>query len=192
MQEMKEMRVWSLAWEDPLEEGLQFTPVCLSGESHGQRSLTGYSSKGRTELNTAEATWHTTWEALCSLVSNYTHLLSFLIHWGPHDLLPLYFSLKCFISRSFHPGPSAQVSAQKSSLAHWWHLHYHLFRGALPFQTQSVSDTSTTFMSVYLNDLLVWFPYLSLICLTQGFSISAVLTWWGRWFFIGEGASPVH
>ena len=29
--------------EDPLEEGRQPTPVFLSGESHGQRSLAGYS-----------------------------------------------------------------------------------------------------------------------------------------------------
>ena len=27
--------------EDPLEEGMQLTPVFLSGESHGQRSLVG-------------------------------------------------------------------------------------------------------------------------------------------------------
>jgi len=29
--------------EDPLEEGLAPTPVFLPGESHGQRSLVGYS-----------------------------------------------------------------------------------------------------------------------------------------------------
>ena len=35
----------SLGWEDPLEEGMatQPTPVSLPGESHGQRSLAGYS-----------------------------------------------------------------------------------------------------------------------------------------------------
>ena len=30
-------------WEDPLEEGMATTPVFLSGESHRQRSLAGYS-----------------------------------------------------------------------------------------------------------------------------------------------------
>ena len=35
----RETRVQSLGWEDPLEEGMVFLP----GESHGQRSLTGYS-----------------------------------------------------------------------------------------------------------------------------------------------------
>ena len=46
-------------WEDPLEKAQQPTPVCLPGESHGQRSLEGYSPWGRTELGTAEETEHT-------------------------------------------------------------------------------------------------------------------------------------
>ena len=33
----------SLGREDPLEKGMLPTPVCLPGESHGQRSLVGYS-----------------------------------------------------------------------------------------------------------------------------------------------------
>ena len=43
---MQEMRVLSLGWEDPLGEGMQPTPVFLPGESHGQRSLAGYSPLG--------------------------------------------------------------------------------------------------------------------------------------------------
>ena len=43
MQELQETQIQSLGWEDPLEEGAwQPSPVCLPGESHGQRSLTGY------------------------------------------------------------------------------------------------------------------------------------------------------
>ena len=34
-----ETPVWSLGQEDPLEEGMQPTPVFLPGESHGQKSL---------------------------------------------------------------------------------------------------------------------------------------------------------
>ena len=34
------------------------TPVFLPGKSHGQRSLSGYSPWGLTELDTTEATWH--------------------------------------------------------------------------------------------------------------------------------------
>ena len=47
MQEMQERRVQSLGWEDPLEEGMATpSPVLLPGESHGQRSLVGYSPWG--------------------------------------------------------------------------------------------------------------------------------------------------
>ena len=40
------MYIRSLAWEDPLEEEWQPTPVFFSGKSHGQRSLVGYSPWG--------------------------------------------------------------------------------------------------------------------------------------------------
>ena len=38
----QEMQVWSLGQEDPLAEEMS-TPEFLSGKSHGQRSLAGYS-----------------------------------------------------------------------------------------------------------------------------------------------------
>ena len=50
---MRETRVQSLDWEDPLEKEWQPTPVFLPGEFHGQRSL-GYSPWGHTELDTIE------------------------------------------------------------------------------------------------------------------------------------------
>ena len=37
--EMQEIQVQSLSWEDPLEKGIQQTPVFLPGEFDGQRSL---------------------------------------------------------------------------------------------------------------------------------------------------------
>jgi len=42
-QETQEIQVRSLGWEDPLEKGRQYTPVFLTKELHGQRSLAGYS-----------------------------------------------------------------------------------------------------------------------------------------------------
>ena len=39
---IQEPRVHFLGQEDPLEKGMPPTPVRLHGESHGQRSLTGY------------------------------------------------------------------------------------------------------------------------------------------------------
>ena len=46
VQETRETRVWSLGREDPLRRKWQSLQVCLSGESHGQRSLAGYSPWG--------------------------------------------------------------------------------------------------------------------------------------------------
>ena len=51
---MQETRVQSLAQEDPLEKEMQPTPVFLPAESHGQRSLVGYSPGGRKELDMTE------------------------------------------------------------------------------------------------------------------------------------------
>ena len=51
------MRVRSLGWEDPLEgRAPQPTPVFLPGESHGQRSLAGYSPLNHKESDTTEST----------------------------------------------------------------------------------------------------------------------------------------
>ena len=51
---MRVTRVRSLGWEDPGRREWQLTPVFFSGESHGRRSLAGYSPRGRKELDTTE------------------------------------------------------------------------------------------------------------------------------------------
>ena len=51
---MREAWVRSLGQEDPLEKEEQPTPVFLPGESHGRRSLVGYSPWGRKESDTTE------------------------------------------------------------------------------------------------------------------------------------------
>ena len=56
MQEMQETRVQSLGGEDPLEEGMATHSVFLPRESHGQRSLAGYSPWGCTESVMTEVT----------------------------------------------------------------------------------------------------------------------------------------
>ena len=55
---MQETQVQSLSQEDPLEEGMQTTPVFLPGEFHGQKSLGGYSPLGHKELDTTERLRH--------------------------------------------------------------------------------------------------------------------------------------
>ena len=46
---IQESRVQSLGGEDPLEKEMATTPVFLRGESHGHRSLEGYSPWGHKE-----------------------------------------------------------------------------------------------------------------------------------------------
>ena len=46
MQETQETRVLSLGQEEPLEEEMAAHSSVLAGESHGQRSLEGYSPRG--------------------------------------------------------------------------------------------------------------------------------------------------
>ena len=55
---MWEARVQSLDGEDPPGEGTG-TTVSLPGESHGQRSLVGYSPWGHEELDMTEQLTHT-------------------------------------------------------------------------------------------------------------------------------------
>ena len=57
------MWVQSLDREDPLEVGMQHTPLFLPGESHGQRNLGsgggGYGRLGCKESDMTEVTQHT-------------------------------------------------------------------------------------------------------------------------------------
>ena len=46
--------VQALTQEDPLEEGMQPTPVFLPGESHGQKGLVGYSPWSRKTSDVTE------------------------------------------------------------------------------------------------------------------------------------------
>ena len=52
--ETQEMWVQFLGLEDPLEEGMATHSVLLPGESHGLRSLAGYSPMGHKELDMTE------------------------------------------------------------------------------------------------------------------------------------------
>ena len=61
---MQETQVLSLGREDPLEKEWQHTLVFLPGESHGQRSLVGYSPWGGKESDTTE----------CAHAHTHTHM----------------------------------------------------------------------------------------------------------------------
>ena len=74
---VRKTRVPFLGREDPLEKGMEPTPVFLPGESHGQRSLVGYSpwchkESGMTEwLTISLLYWEvTTWMGLSKEVAS--------------------------------------------------------------------------------------------------------------------------
>ena len=72
---MQETRVRSLGWEDLLVKGMATTPLFLPRESHGQRSLAGYSPWGRKESDTTKQLSH------FSMIKQYTHIeLSYSQH----------------------------------------------------------------------------------------------------------------
>ena len=52
------MQVRSLGWEDPLEEGIQPTPVFLPGESSWTEEPGGLQSTGLQKSDMTEATEH--------------------------------------------------------------------------------------------------------------------------------------
>ena len=64
-------QVQFLGLKDPLEEAWQSTPGFLTGESHGQRSLVGFSTQGHKESNMTEAAEHTPkYVCVCVCVSS--------------------------------------------------------------------------------------------------------------------------
>ena len=56
-------------WEDPLNEVMATHSSILAGESHGQRSMAGYSSWGCKELDTTEATEHAHMHGINEMIS---------------------------------------------------------------------------------------------------------------------------
>ena len=65
---MQETLVEPLGWEDPLGKGMTTLSSILAGKSHGQRSLAGYSPRGRKESNMYETnTQVTTWTVIVIL-----------------------------------------------------------------------------------------------------------------------------
>ena len=51
---MQETQVQSLGQEDPQRKEWRLTPIFVPGESHGQRSLAGYSPWGHKESDMTE------------------------------------------------------------------------------------------------------------------------------------------
>ena len=63
---MRETRVQSLGWEDPLEKEMAAHSILLPGKFHGWRSLIGYSPRGHKESDTTEQLHCTLKKVICT------------------------------------------------------------------------------------------------------------------------------
>ena len=82
MQEMQEMQVRFLGQEEPLEEGMQPTPVFLPGEIHEERSLAAYNPWGHKESDTTEQLTLTHWDKQIDVCSGSISGLDLSWHQG--------------------------------------------------------------------------------------------------------------
>ena len=80
---MQETWVWSLDWEDPLEESMATHSSMLAWNPHWQRSLAGYSPWGPKGLDMTEwlSTAHINWSIGLYLLifKNFTFYLNYLL-----------------------------------------------------------------------------------------------------------------
>ena len=86
--------LWKRAWQP--------TPVFLPEESHGQRSLVGYSSQGCTELDTTEATQHAYKQSLQNVPQSWVlQLLSTLTPGSSNQTSIIWDSQLLYVSKCF-------------------------------------------------------------------------------------------
>ena len=100
---LQEIWVWSLGQENSWRMEWQPTPVFLSGESHGQRSLVGYSPYGRKESDTTERL--TLSLSSCPVWGNWssvTALLEILLNISQNSILIRQHNCQKHLSISFH------------------------------------------------------------------------------------------
>ena len=125
----KSAGVPSLGREDPLEEEMAPTPVFLPGESHGQRSLVGYSPRGCKESDTTEHT-HTHNAAAAyaedTLVSHWAARRTELRQRGGGDRDKFPHHVRVFYQRELpqqEEPPSPGVIRKGTKLCCWRYLH---------------------------------------------------------------------
>ena len=136
---MQETQVWSLGWEDPLEEGTAICSSIFAWKSHGQRSLVGYSPWGCKELDTIEHTHtHTHTKGHSMSLENlylievqliYTVVLVFAVKWLGYTLCDPIDCSPPYIYMSFPGGASG-----KESTCQCRRCRFHPWVGKIPWR----------------------------------------------------------
>ena len=91
---MQEMQVWSCVGKIPWRRKWQATPVFLPGESHGQKTLAGYSPWGRRTLGHDLGTKQQQRKAKIAILTWELEMLMFLtiLEYSTWDFLCFFFS----------------------------------------------------------------------------------------------------
>ena len=154
---MQKTRVWSLGWEDPLEEGNPFQGSCLENP-HGQRSLVGYSPWGCKQLNMTGVTEHPLKWAWClsCLQTPVYPLLSLMLQcwsWRQWDLWPLIWWRKplAFVKRSFSFSPRLLLERWKTGGVHTGMLLRSQLPPLIPYSILFFLTTSPKFFSTQFS-----------------------------------------
>ena len=141
----------------PWRRKWQPTPVFLSGKSHGQRSLVGYSPWGHKEL---EAT-----QGLSASLCRARHLILWDLHWNSRCLEKVLLTL-------FIRGPS---TVTRSLLCHQllpWHLSFACYFLLSAFLGRNSSMRAGTLRNlIYLKKKITITPELSRVPSTKKYNI---------------------
>ena len=148
--QMWETWIRSLGWKDPLEREWLCTPVFWPGESHGQRSLAGYSPWGhRVRPNFRTCTMHMRSREIWSVIGGGMGYLNWRdATWIPDSFLVLpelqHHSLPTFVSEiTFNESCAKQQCSDARTQSHYYHPHSA--RAELEPQNVSYATQSDTF-----------------------------------------------
>ena len=122
---MQENSVKSLGQEDPLEKEWQPNPVFLPGESHGERSLVGYSPWGRKESDMTERLSLSSYSSKVRQLSvEFSSVAQSCLALQPHGLQQV---------RPTCPSPAPRVYS--NSCASCWYCHPTIWSSVVPFSS---------------------------------------------------------
>ena len=166
-QETQEMQFWSLGWEDPLKRKCPPISAFLPGESHGQRSLVGYSP----------------WDCLTVWLSDSQRIRHSWVHthhrFYPKDIFP---SIQPFdeIKRSGLSGLKTKNNKKQQIISHcltiswclvlWW--DFSLITG--------IKNRNNDYLTPTLNHLVcsIYLFYITSFIFRQPYNVASTLNVW--------------
>jgi len=144
---MQEVLVRSLGWEDPLVEEMATHSSIFAWKCHGQRSLAGYSPRGRKESDTLSSQTHTHTHTRTRLIHN-----AVLVSVVQQSETVIQMCV-CSVAKSCPTLGDLRPAALQASLS------FIISRSLLKF--------TSTELAMLPNHLILCLPFLLLPCLSQ-------------------------